>query len=270
MSRKKIVIQAVLILQTTSLASPSWITALWWRGLCSSVKLEPCRAGPPRWTSYSGESIKRQKQRHHFAYKSLYCQSYGFSSSHIWKWELDHKESWVSKNWCLRTVVLEKTLESPLDCKEIQPVNAKGNQPWIFIGRTDAEAPIFWPPGAKSRLFGKETDPGKDWGPQGEGVIEDEMVGWHHRLNGLDFEQTLGDREGQGNVACCSPWVAKCRTWPNYWTRTTSRVFLNLTEYNIQSTNPSQLGYTGRSWWYCFSSLYPWHWPTIWHLVNTQ
>ena len=214
MSRKKIVVQAVLILQTTSLVSPSWITALsWWRGLCSSVKHEPCHAGPPRWMSYSGESIKRQRQRHHFAYKGLYCQSYGFSSSHIWKWELDHKESWVSKNWCLRTVVLEKTLEIPLDYKEIQPVNAKGNQPWIFIGRTDAEAPIFWPPGAKSWLFGKDPDAGKDWGQEGEGVIEDEMVGWHHRLNGHDFEQTLGDREGQGNVACCSPWVAKCRTW---------------------------------------------------------
>ena len=105
-------------------------------------------------------------------------------------WELDYKESWVPKNWGLWTVVLEKTLESPLDCKEIQPVHPKGNQSWIFIGRTDAEAetPILWPPDAKNRLIGKDPDAGKDLRWEEKGMAEDDMVGWHHRLNGHEFE----------------------------------------------------------------------------------
>ena len=193
------------------------------KGLHSSMKHEPCHAGPPRWMGHSGESNKRQRQRHCFAYKGLYHQSYGLCSSHIRKWELNHKESWVPKNWRFRTVVLEKTLESPLDCKELKPVNAKLNQPWIFIGRTDAEAPIFWPPDAKSPLFGKDPDAGKDWGQEGKGVIEDEMIGWHHRLYGHEFEQALGDGEGQGRLVCCSPWVAKCWTWLNDWTTRTKQ-----------------------------------------------
>ena len=123
-------------------------------------------------------------------------------------WELDYKESWAPKNWCFWTVVSEKTLESPLYCKEIKPVNPKGNQPWMFfIGRTDAEAeaPIRWPPEAKSRLTGKDPDAREDW-RQEEGTAEDEMVGWYHQLNGHEFEQALGDGEGQGSRACCSPW----------------------------------------------------------------
>ena len=116
-------------------------------------------------------------------------QSYGFSSSHVWIWELDYKESWALKNWCFWPVVLEKTLESPLDCKEIQPVNPKGTQSWIFIGRTDAEAeaPILWPSDVKNWLIGKDPDAGKDWG-QEKGTTEGEMVGWHHQLNGHEFE----------------------------------------------------------------------------------
>ena len=115
-----------------------------------------------------------KKQRHHFAKKGLYSQSYGFSSSHVWMWELDHEEDWVLKNWCFWTVVLEKILESPLDCKDIKPVNPKGHQPWIFIGRTDAEAaaPIFWPPDVKSQLIGKDPDAGR-----GEGS-DREWYGW--------------------------------------------------------------------------------------------
>ena len=136
--------------------------------------------------------------------KGQYSQSYGFSSSHVRMWELDYKEGWMPKNWCFWTVVLEKTLESPLDCKEIQPVNLKGNQHWIFIGRTDAEAPILWPPDAKSRVIGKDPDAGK--GQEEKGKTEDEVVGWHHRLNGHEFEQAPGDDEGQGSLACCSPW----------------------------------------------------------------
>ena len=117
-------------------------------------------------------------------------QSYGFPSCHVWMWELDHKESWAMKNWCLRTVVLEKTLESPLDCKEVQPVNPIGNQSWIFTGRTDAEAktPILWPPDAKNWLIRKDPDAGKDWRQEEKGMTEDEMVGWHQWLNGHEFE----------------------------------------------------------------------------------
>ena len=112
-----------------------------------------------------------KKQRHYFADKSPYSQSYGLSSSHVWLWELDHKESWVQKNWCFWTVVLEKTLESPSECREIQPVHPKGNQSLIYIGRTDAqaEAPILWPPDVKNRLTGKDTDTGKDWGQEEKG-----------------------------------------------------------------------------------------------------
>ena len=143
-----------------------------------------------------------EKWRHHFSDKGLYSQSYGFSNSHVWMWELDCKESWTPKNWCFWTVVLEKTLESPLDYKEIQPVNPKGNQPWIFIGRTDAEAetPILWPPDVKNWLLGKDTDSGKDWRQEEKGMIEDEMVGWHQQLDGHEFEHVLGVGEGQGSM----------------------------------------------------------------------
>ena len=117
-------------------------------------------------------------------------QSYGFSSGHVWMWELDYKESWVPRNWCFWTVVLEKTLASPLDCKEIQPVHPKGNQSWIFIGRTDIEAEtlILWPPDVKSWLIWKDSDSGKDWRQEEKGMTEDEMVGWHHWLKGHEFE----------------------------------------------------------------------------------
>jgi len=123
-------------------------------------------------------------------------------------WELDCEESWTPKNWCFWTVVLEKTLESPLDCKEIQPVHSKGDQSWVFIGRTAAEAetPILWPPDVKSWLIGKAPDAGKDWRQEEKGTTEDEMVGWHHWLNGLEFEEAPGVGDGQGGLACCSPW----------------------------------------------------------------
>ena len=133
-------------------------------------------------------------------------------------WELDHKESWVQKNWCCWTVVLEKTLESPLDCKEIQPVNHKGNQSWIFIGRTDtgAEALILWPPDAKNWLIWKDPDAGKDW--RQKKTTEDEMVGWHHWLEGHEFEQAPGVGDGQGSLPCCSPWGRKRWTQMSDWT----------------------------------------------------
>ena len=126
-------------------------------------------------------------------------------------WELDYKKSWVPKNWCFWTVVLEKTLESTLDCKEIKPVNPKGNQSWIFVGRTDAEAetPILWPPGVKNWLMGKDPDAGKDWRQEEKGMTEEEVVGWHHWLDGHAFEQALGVGDWQGSLVCCSPWGHK-------------------------------------------------------------
>ena len=126
-------------------------------------------------------------------------------------WGLDHKEGWVLKNWCFWTVVLEKTLESALDCKELQPVNPKGNQFWIFIKMTDAEAeaPMLWQLDVKSQFIGRDLDVGKDWGQEEKRVTEDEMVGWHHQLHGHELEQTLGDSQGQGSLACCSPWDHK-------------------------------------------------------------
>ena len=134
-----------------------------------------------------------------------------FSSSYVWMWELDHKESWALKNWCFWTVMLEKTLESPLDCKEIQPVSPKGNQSWIFIGRTDAEAeaPIFWAPDVKNWLSGKDSNVGKDWREEEKGTIGDEMVGGSHQLDGHEFEQAPGAGDGQGSLVCCSPWGCK-------------------------------------------------------------
>ena len=126
-------------------------------------------------------------------------------------WELDHKESWAPKNWCFYTVVLEKILESPLDCKEIQPVHLKGDQSWVFIGRTDVEAEtlLLWPLDVKSWLIGKDPDAGKDWRQEEKGTTEDEMVGWHHQLNGHGFGWTPGVGDGQGGLVCCSSWGRK-------------------------------------------------------------
>ena len=175
--------------------SPKWLwtmtAVLKWKDTCSlEEKLWQTR-----------QPIK--KQVYHFAYKGPYSQSYGFSSSHvcIWEWTIKKDE-----NWCFWTVVLEKILESLLDCKETKLVNPKRNQSWIFIGRTDAEAPILWPHNAKHQLIGKDPDAGKYWVHEEKGTTEDKTVGWKHQLNGREFGQTPGDREGQGSLACCSLW----------------------------------------------------------------
>ena len=141
----------------------------------------------------------------------VYIIRHSFSSSCVWIWELDHKEGWASKDWCPWIVVLEKTLDSPLDSKEIKPVNPKGKQPKIFIGRSDAEAdaPILWPPDVKSWLIGKDHDAGKDWRQEEKGTTEDEMGGWHHQLHGHESEQTLEDSARQGSLTCCSLWGHK-------------------------------------------------------------
>ena len=147
-------------------------------------------------------------------------QGYGFSSSHVWMWELDCEEGWAPKDWCVWTVVLEKTLESPLDCKEIQPVHSEGDQPWDCFGRNDvkAETPILWPPLAKNWLTGKDSDAGRDWGQEEKGMTEDEMAGWHHWLDGRESEWTPGVGDGQGGLVCCDSRVAKGWTRLSDWT----------------------------------------------------
>ena len=165
----------------------------------------------------------------HFATKGLSSQGYGFSCGHIWMWELDCEEGWVLKNWCFWSVVLEKTLESPLDCKEIQPVHSEGDQPWDFFGRNDAEAesPVLWPPHAKSWLLGKDSDARRDWGQEEKGTTEDEMAGWYHWLDGHESQWTPGVGDGQGGLACCDSWGRK-------GSDTTER--LNWTELNLTIT----------------------------------
>ena len=156
----------------------------WWLQPWNKKTLAP-------WKKIYDEPRQRiKKQRHYFVNKGPSSQSCGFSSSHVWMWDLDSKGIWVLKNWCFWTVVLEKTLESPLDYKEIKPASPKGNQSWIFIGRTDAEAeaPILWPPDVKSWLIRKDPDAGKDWRQEEKGMTEDEMVEWHHRFSGPGFE----------------------------------------------------------------------------------
>ena len=170
------------------------------------------------------------KSRDYFVNKGPSSQSYGFSSSHVWMWELDYKESWAQKGWYFWTVVLEKTLESPLDCKAIQPIHPKGNHSWVLIGRTDVEAEtsIFWPPDARSWLIWKDPDVGKDWRQEEKGMTEDEMVRWHHGLNGHEFGWTPGVGDGQGGLVCCSSWGHKKSDTTEqldwYWTDTCRKV----------------------------------------------
>ena len=164
----------------------------------------------------TGQHIK--KQRHYFSNKGPSSQRYGFSSGQVQMWELDYKEIWAPKNWSFWITVLEKTLENPLDCKEIQPVYLKADQSWVFIGRTDveAEAPILWPPDTKSQLIRKDPDAGKDWRQEEKGMTEDEMVGWHHQPW---HQETVMDREAWWAAV---HGVAKSQTGLNDWTTTTT------------------------------------------------
>ena len=187
----------------------------WWQQPWNEKMLAPWKK------SYDKPRQHNKKQRHYFTNEGPSSQSYGFSSSHVCMWDLDYKESWAVKNWWFWTVVLEKALESPLDCKEIQPVHPKENQSWIFIGRTDAEAetPVLWPPNANNQLIGKDPDAGKDLRQEEKGTTVDEIVEWHHWLNGHKFEQAPGVGDGQGSLACCSPWGCKesdMTEWPNW------------------------------------------------------
>ena len=151
-------------------------------------------------------------------------------------WELDCEESWVPRNWCFWTVVLEKTLESPLDCKQIQPVHPKGDHSWVFIGRTDAEAetPILWPPHAKSWFIGKDPDTGRDLGQEKKGTTEDEMAGWHHRLDGYEFGWIPGVGDGQGAWRAAVHGVTKSRTWLSDWTELNRiKASMNLYQHKV-------------------------------------
>ena len=183
----------------------SWAPKSLWTVTAAMKLKDTCSLEAKLWQTW--QRIK--KQRHYFADKFSSSQSYGFSNSYVWVWELDYKEGWVPKNWCFIIAVLEKTLENPLNSKEIKAVNPKGNKSWVFIGRTDAKAPVLWPPDGKSQLIGKDPDAGKDWRREEKGTTEDEMVGRHHWLDGHEFVQAPGVGDGQGSLACCSPWGRK-------------------------------------------------------------
>ena len=157
------------------------------------------------------DSIFKSRDINYVANKVPSSQGYGFPSCHVWMWELDCEESWVLKNRCFWTVVLEKTLESPLDCKEIPSVHSEGNQAWVFFGRNDAKAetPVLWPLHAKSWLIGKDSDAGKDWGQEEKGTTEDEIAGWHHWLDGRESGWTPGVGDGQRGLVCCDSWGRK-------------------------------------------------------------
>ena len=180
--------------------------------------------------SYDQPRQHTKKHRHYFANKGLSSQCYGFSSSHVWMWELDHKESWVPKKWCFCTVMLEMILECPCDYTEFKPVHPKGDQSWIFIRRidTEVEALILWLPDAKYWLIRKDPESGKDWRQEEKEMTEDEMVVWHYLLDGHEFEQGLGFGDGQGGLACCSPWCCKesdMTEWLNELTPTWANKF---------------------------------------------
>ena len=181
----------------------------WWLHPWNKKTLTPWKK------SYDRSTQHIKKQRHYFVKKGSSSQGYGVSSSHVWIWELDYKEIWAPKKWCFLTVVLEKTLESLLNCKGKHPVHPKGNQSWIFMGRTDAEAetPILWPPDAKSWLIWRGSEAGKDWRREEKGMTEDETVGWHHSLHALEFgklqELVMWRWWRQGGLACCRPWGCK-------------------------------------------------------------
>ena len=167
-----------------------WLTLFFWAPKSLQMVTAAMKLKDTPWMeSYDQPRQHIKKQRNCFANKYPSSQGYGFSSSHVWMWELDYKESWVPNNWCFWTVVLKKTLESPLDCKEVQPVHPKGDQSWVFIGGTDVEAEtlILWPPDAKSWLIEKDPDAGKDWGQEEKGMTEHKMAGCHHWLDGHEF-----------------------------------------------------------------------------------
>ena len=218
-----------------------WLTLFFWapKSLQMMIVAMKWKTLTP-WKESYDQSRHFIKSRHYFANKGPSSQGYGFSSRHVWMQELDYKESWAPKNWCFWTVVLEKTLQSPLDCKEIQLVHPKGDQSWVFIGRIiKAETPILWPPDAKSWLIGIDPDAGKDWGQEEKGMTEDKIVGWHHRLNRHGFGWTLGVGDGQGGLACCGSWGRKesDTTEQLNWTEITDAQMYSVHGFPYQDTH---------------------------------
>ena len=206
---------------------------------------------PPWEKSYDQPRQHIKKQTRYFTNKGPSSQSYGFSSSHVWMWELNCKESWMPKNQCFWTVVLEKTLESPLDCKEIQPVHSEGDQPWDFFGRNDAKAetPVLWSPHPKNWLIVKDSDAGRDWGQEEKGTTEDEMAGWHHWLDGRESEWTPGVGDGQGGLAWCDSWGHRelDTTEQLNWTELSVQLFL--TSWTIAHQAPLSMGFPRQEYW---------------------
>ena len=217
------------------MTSPTWWTwvwassgSWWWTrrpGVLQSMGLQ--RVGH-NWVTELNLPILALLLEQKFYRQFCLVENFEGLGKYVQMWELDRKEYWAPKNWCFWIEVLEKTLESPWDCTEIKPVNPKGNQSWIFTGRTDAEAeiPILGPPDVKSQLIWKDLDAGKDGGQEEKGATEDEMIGWHYIHNGHEFEQTPGDSEGQGSLACCSPWGCKSQTWLSDCTTTKGKYSL--------------------------------------------
>ena len=204
--------------------------------------------------SYDPPRQHIKNQRLSIANKSPSSQSSGFSNTHVWMWDLDYKETLAPKSWCFQTVVLEKTFESPLDCKEMNPVNPKGNQSWIFIWRTDAEAetPIIWPPYVNNWLIWKDSDAWKDWRQEEKRTKEDELVGWHRQLDGHELEQDQWIYDGKGSLACCSPWVANFRhswvtelNWTdlNWWCHTCIKEISSHISHMIRFSGNSITGF---------------------------
>ena len=202
----------------------NWQTLFWWASkslqmVPAAMKLKDAWSLEEKYDRPIKQHIK--KQRHYFANKGPSCQSYGFSSSHIWMWELDHKESWALKNWCFSTVVLKNTFESPLNYQEIQPVHPKGNHSWIFIGRTDAETetPTLWPPDMKNWLIGKDPDAGKDWSQEEKGD-DRAWDGWMASLTGWTWVWvSSGSWWWTGKLGCAAVHaVSKSWTWLSDWT----------------------------------------------------
>ena len=196
-------------------------------------------------------------------------KSCGFSSSHVWIRELDYKESWALRKWCFWTVVLGKILEGPLDCKESKLVNHKGNKSWIFIGMTDTEGEVstLWPPDSKNWLIWKDPDAGKDWEQEEKGMSEDEMVGWHHRLNGYEFEQALGDGDGQGGLACCCSWGHRELDTSERLNWTGNYFFLLLIFSESVSVSFQRKTTHWRMYWVCLLPAEFWGLGSSWHSI---
>ena len=219
----------------------------WWLQPWNQKLLAPWKK------SYDQPRQHIKKQRRYFVNKSPCSQGYGFSNSHVWMWQLDYKESWAQKSWCFWTVVLEKTLESPLESKKIKPVNPKGNQSWIFIGRTvaETETPILGSPVVKNWLIWKDPDAGKDWRQEEKGTTEDKMVGWHHWLDGHEFEPALGVGDVSGRPGVLRSMGSQ--RVGHDWATELNWTDIHFTHRWVMLVDLSKCQYRNYPWWYNFT-----------------